>query len=45
MTVIHSKDVLLQDIYVNNTDTKQAVGFEFSSLNVSSINDILNPRG
>lgn len=37
MTIIHSKNVLLEDIYVNSTDAKQAVGFEFSSLNVSKI--------
>lgn len=35
ITVIHSENILLEDIYVNSTDTKQEVGFEFSSLNVS----------
>lgn len=35
MTIIHSENVLLEDIYINSTDTKQAVGFDFSSLNVS----------
>lgn len=37
MTVIHSENVLLEDIYVNSTDTKQPVGFDFSSLNVSTL--------
>lgn len=35
VTVIHSENVLLENIYVNSTDTKQDVGFDFSSLNVS----------
>lgn len=35
MTVIHAKNVLLENIYVNNTDENHAVGFDFSSLNVS----------
>ena len=35
ITVIHSENILLEDIYVNSTDTKQEVGFDFSSLNVS----------
>lgn len=35
MTIIHSNNVLLEDIYVNSTDTAEAVGFDFSSLNVS----------
>lgn len=35
VTVIHSENLLLEDIYVNSTDTKQEVGFDFSSLNVS----------
>lgn len=34
MTVIHSENILLDNIYVNSTDTSQAVGFDFSSLNV-----------
>ncbi|KXS94310.1 hypothetical protein AC578_10822 [Pseudocercospora eumusae] len=33
MTMIRSKNILLEDVYVNSTDTKQAVGFEFSCLN------------
>jgi polygalacturonase len=33
MTVIHSENVLLEDMYVNSTDAKQEVGFDFSSLN------------
>lgn len=36
MTIIHSANVLLENIYVNSTDTSQAVGFGFSSLNVRS---------
>lgn len=36
MTIIHSENVLLEGLYINSTDAKQAVGFEFSSLNVSS---------
>lgn len=35
MTVIHAKNILLENIYVNNTDENHAVGFDFSSLNVS----------
>lgn len=34
MTIIHSNNVLLENIYVNSTDSDQAVGFDFSSLNV-----------
>lgn len=34
MTVIHSNNVLLEDIYVNSTDVNQDVNFGFSSLNV-----------
>lgn len=34
MTVIHARNVLLENIYVNSTDVSP-VGFEFSSLNVS----------
>lgn len=36
MTIIHFNNVLLEDIYVNNTDSEHAVGFGFSSLNVVS---------
>ena len=38
MTIIHSQNVVLENMYVNSTDAKQAVGFDFSSLNVS-LND------
>jgi len=34
MTLIHAKNILLENIYVNSTDVRP-VGFEFSSLNVS----------
>lgn len=34
MTIIHSRNILLDNIYVNSTDTQRAVGFDFSSLNV-----------
>lgn len=34
MTVIHSENILLENIYVNSTDVENAVGFGFSSLNV-----------
>jgi hypothetical protein len=37
MTLIESKNVVLEDIYVNSTDTEHAVGFDFSSLNVRRI--------
>ncbi|KAF2772065.1 pectin lyase-like protein [Teratosphaeria nubilosa] len=33
MTIIHSQNILLEDIYVNSTDTSHAVDFDFSSLN------------
>ncbi|KAI1126887.1 family 28 glycoside hydrolase [Nemania abortiva] len=33
MTVIHSENVLLEDMYVNSTDANREVGFDFSSLN------------
>jgi len=33
MTIIHAQNILLEDIYVNSTDTECAVGFGFSSLN------------
>lgn len=42
MTIIHSENILLEDMYVNSTYTKQAVGFDFSSLNVSSY---IHPAG
>lgn len=32
LTVIHSENVLLEDIYVNSTGN-EPVGFDFSSLN------------
>lgn len=34
MTIIHAKNVLLENIYINSTDSEHAVGFDFSSLNV-----------
>jgi galacturan 1,4-alpha-galacturonidase len=37
MTVIHSENILLQDIYINSTDTEHPVGFDFSSLNVNAV--------
>lgn len=37
MTVIHSNNVLLDNIYVNSTYTNQDVGFGFSSLNVGTL--------
>ncbi|KAK4631571.1 Alpha-L-rhamnosidase rgxB [Fulvia fulva] len=40
MTIIHSSDILLEDIYINSTDTKQAVGFAFSSLNTDGADTI-----
>ncbi|PQE07637.1 Alpha-L-rhamnosidase rgxB protein [Rutstroemia sp. NJR-2017a BBW] len=39
MTVIHAKNVLLENIYVNSTDV-QPVGFEFSSLNTDGADTI-----
>ncbi|KAF2164183.1 glycoside hydrolase family 28 protein [Zasmidium cellare ATCC 36951] len=40
MTIIHSQNILLEDIYVNSTDTKQQVGFEFSSLNTDGADTV-----
>ncbi|KAI1076246.1 glycoside hydrolase family 28 protein [Whalleya microplaca] len=40
MTIIHSENILLENIYVNSTDTKQPVGFEFSSLNTDGADTI-----
>lgn len=40
MTVIHSNNLLLDNIYVNSTDTKQDVGFGFSSLNTDGADTI-----
>lgn len=37
MTVIHSENILLENIYVNSTDSEHAVDFDFSSLNVSLV--------
>jgi hypothetical protein len=34
MTIIHSENVLLENIYVNSTDLEHPVEFDFSSLNV-----------
>ncbi|EIN05502.1 pectin lyase-like protein [Punctularia strigosozonata HHB-11173 SS5] len=39
-TIIHSENVLLEDIYVNSTDAKQAVGFDFSSLNTDGVDTV-----
>lgn len=36
MTIIHSENVLLENIYVNSTDLEHPVEFDFSSLNVRS---------
>ncbi|KAI0483345.1 pectin lyase fold/virulence factor [Xylariaceae sp. FL0804] len=33
MTVIHSLNILLENIYVNSTDSNRALGFDFSSFN------------
>ncbi|ETS76822.1 hypothetical protein PFICI_12209 [Pestalotiopsis fici W106-1] len=40
MTIIHSTNILLESIYVNSTDTKQAVGFGFSSLNTDGADTV-----
>lgn len=32
--MIHSENILLENIYVNSTDSEHAVDFDFSSLNV-----------
>ncbi|RDW59415.1 glycoside hydrolase family 28 protein [Coleophoma cylindrospora] len=40
MTIIHSENILLEDIYVNSTDTEHAVGFGFSSLNTDGCDTI-----
>ncbi|KAF4308536.1 Glycoside hydrolase family 28 [Botryosphaeria dothidea] len=40
MTIIHSENILLEDMYVNSTDTKQAVGFDFSSLNTDGADTV-----
>lgn len=40
MTIIHSQNILLEDIYVNSTDQRRAVGFEFSSLNTDGADTI-----
>lgn len=39
MTVIHSENILLENIYVNSTDSEHAVDFDFSSLNVRFVFD------
>ena len=38
MTIIHSENVLLENIYVNSTDLEHPVEFDFSSLNVRCTN-------
>ncbi|KAK8044746.1 pectin lyase-like protein [Apiospora rasikravindrae] len=40
VTVIHSENILMEDIYVNSTDTKQEVGFDFSSLNTDGADTV-----
>ncbi|KAK8131421.1 glycoside hydrolase family 28 protein [Apiospora sp. TS-2023a] len=40
VTIIHSENILMEDIYVNSTDTKQEVGFEFSSLNTDGADTV-----
>ncbi|KAI1857450.1 hypothetical protein JX265_011185 [Neoarthrinium moseri] len=40
MTLIHSSNVLLESIYVNSTDSKQEVGFGFSSLNTDGADTV-----
>ena len=38
MTVIHSENILLENIYVNNTDTEHGPGFNYSLIvNVSPL--------
>ncbi|ESZ95247.1 hypothetical protein SBOR_4359 [Sclerotinia borealis F-4128] len=39
MTIIHAKNILLENIYVNSTDVRP-VGFEFSSLNTDGADTI-----
>ncbi|TGO20262.1 hypothetical protein BPAE_0318g00080 [Botrytis paeoniae] len=39
MTIIHAKNILLEDIYVNSTDVRP-VGFEFISLNTDGADTI-----
>ncbi|OTA98664.1 glycoside hydrolase family 28 protein [Hypoxylon sp. CI-4A] len=40
MTIIHSENILLEDIYVNSTDVNQQVGFGFSSLNTDGADTV-----
>jgi galacturan 1,4-alpha-galacturonidase len=40
MTLIHSTNILLSDIYVNSTDTNESVGFGFSSLNTDGADTV-----
>ncbi|ROW06873.1 hypothetical protein VMCG_04074 [Cytospora schulzeri] len=40
MTIIHSNNVLLEDIYVNSTDINQDVDFGFSSLNTDGADTV-----
>ncbi|KAK8085213.1 glycoside hydrolase family 28 protein [Apiospora hydei] len=40
VTIIHSENILMEDIYVNSTDTKQEVGFDFSSLNTDGADTV-----
>ncbi|EOD49415.1 putative pectin lyase-like protein [Neofusicoccum parvum UCRNP2] len=40
MTIIHSENILLEDIYVNSTDVAHPVGFDFSSLNTDGADTV-----
>jgi galacturan 1,4-alpha-galacturonidase len=40
MTIINAANILLEDIYVNSTDTEHAVGFGFSSLNTDGADTV-----
>ncbi|KAK8069180.1 glycoside hydrolase family 28 protein [Apiospora phragmitis] len=40
VTVIHSENILMEDIYVNSTDAKHEVGFDFSSLNTDGADTV-----
>lgn len=40
MTVIHSENILLENIYVNSTDSEHPVGFDFSSLNTDGADTV-----
>jgi galacturan 1,4-alpha-galacturonidase len=40
MTIIKAANILLEDIYVNSTDTEHAVDFGFSSLNTDGCDTV-----